>query len=286
MCIILIMAVKVIAEIGCVHLGQMDRAKMMINLAHYTGADYAKFQKRNPVECIPKDIQDKPHPNQKFAYGDTYLKHREALEFNIEQHVELKSCCASVGIGYAVSVWDVTSAREMASLNPDYIKVPSACNANWDMLDILFKNYGGLVHISTGMTSQEELESLKEYLDTADPGNRAVIYHCTSEYPCPHNHLYLNEILRHRETFKPRHIGFSNHGYGIAMDLLAFMLGAWWIERHFVDDRTLNHTDAAASLEPDGMRKLCRDLKAADLALQYKEEMSEDEISHRRKLKL
>lgn len=304
--------VKVVAEVAAGHLGQMPIAKEMIKQAYLAGADYVKFQKRNSIECVPESIRDKPHPNQDFSYGKTYLQHREALEFSIDEHVELKEYCDQVGIGYATSVWDVTSAREVIErINPDYIKVPSPCNLNYKLIDYLFEQYEGGIHISTGMTTRTEILRMilgiyKGYERDQEQGDslgRIVLYHCTSEYPCPFDRLYLLEIQQMKENFlkylgiapgselnkylkdHSPEIGFSNHGKGIACDIAAYIFGATWIERHFTYDRTAKYTDAAASLEPAGLGKLCRDLKNIHNALQLKGEMSSQELEQRRKLK-
>ena len=102
-----------IAEVGCTHIGNMDRARKLILLAKNSGADVVKFQKRNPKESVPSELCDKPHPNEFYSYGKTYLEHREKLEFTQSQHAELKAYCKEVGIEYFCSVWDETSAREI-----------------------------------------------------------------------------------------------------------------------------------------------------------------------------
>ncbi len=274
---------KVIAEIGCVHAGSLDRAKELADLVKLCGADFIKTQKRCPIESVPKKMQNLPHPNERFSYGKTYLEHREKLELSIAQHAELKRYCERIGLHYSSSVWDITSAHEIISLKPHHIKIPSACNSNFALLDTLFENYEGKIHISTGMTDSHDMLALQNYL--SDKVDRVVIYHCTSEYPCPFERLYLNELKKLADLFPGAEIGFSDHGFGIAADIAAFMLGATWIERHFVDDRTFRHTDASVSLEPDGLRRLCRDLKAVEKTLRYKESMSEEEKEQCRKLK-
>lgn len=278
-------ACKVVAEIGCVHAGCVDRAKKLIRLAKLAGADYVKFQKRNPIESVPKKWHDRPHPNVMFSYGKTYLEHRLALELNLKQHSELKQYCDEVGIGYSSSVWDATSAREIVSLKPDYIKLPSALNNDYALMQLLLDEFDGDLHLSTGMATEEELKALNDFLATPfSVRSRIVLYHCTSEYPCPFEHLYLQEI-KSLGWYPVKEVGFSNHGYGIAADIVAYTLGATWIERHFVDDRTFRHTDASASLEPDGLRRLCRDLKAVRKASTAKKSMSEEEKKQRDKLR-
>ncbi|MFZ4404448.1 MAG: N-acetylneuraminate synthase family protein, partial [Pseudobdellovibrionaceae bacterium] len=140
----------VVSEIGCNHKGDMQIAKELIKLSKDAGAYSAKFQKRTPKELLTPEQYDAPHPNPANAYGKTYGEHREFLEFNIQQHSELKKYCESLGVVYATSVWDVTSGKEVISLQPEFIKVPSACNNHYKLLALLRDEYKGDVHISTG----------------------------------------------------------------------------------------------------------------------------------------
>lgn len=274
----------IVAEIGATHVGSVERAKALINLAKLAGADYVKLQKRNPIESVPKILQNRPHPNAMFSYGDTYLEHRIALELSLDQHKDIKQYCETIGIGYSTSVWDITSAREIARLEPDFIKVPSACNLNFDLHQVLLDEFDGEIHISSGMINREEKRKLYEFIIDRGAGARIVLYHCTSEYPCPFDHLYLLEIKRLINEAPVQCVGFSNHGYGIAADLVGYMLGAKWIERHFIDDRLFRHTDAACSLEPVGLSKLTRDLKNIQKSLLYKDNISDQELLERAKL--
>lgn len=276
---------KVVAEIGCVHVGSLERAMDLARLAALCGADYVKLQKRDPKISVPSRMQGEPHPNQIFSYGDTYLEHREAVELCIEDHVELKKYCDTIGIGYSSSVWDIGSAREVIELNPDFIKIPSPCNTNRKLLEVLATEYRGDIHVSTGMITKGEKVDLYATLSEMKIKDRVIIYHCTSEYPCPFDRLYLLEIESLKEILA-KSVGFSNHGYGIAADIVAYTLGAQWIERHFIDDRTFRHTDASASLEPDGLRRVCRDLKAIHKALSRKgNDITSAEFEQRTKLR-
>lgn len=272
----------VIAEIGCSHGGSLERAKTLAKLAKLSGAHVVKTQKRNPKESTKKELWDQPHPNKIYAYGDTYLQHRENLELTIKQHIELKKYCEDINIDYSTSVWDMTSTKEVVSLNPKFIKIPSACNHRNDMIDYLLKQYKGQIHISTGMLNEDERGPL--YLKLAPHKNKIVIYHCTSGYPVPFNKLYLNEIKDMTKLFP--HVGFSNHGYGIAMAPVCYALGARYFEYHFIDDRLYRHTDSSNSLEPQGMSKLVRNIKAISQALNYKpDKLDEIEKEQRDKLR-
>lgn len=264
-----------VAEIGCNHKGEMNVAKELIMMAaKFCKVDVVKFQKRNNKELLTDAQYNAPHPNQMNSYGATYGAHREFLEFNLDQHRELKVFCEEQGIVYSTSVWDLTSAREITSLNPELIKVPSACNLHFEMLQYLCDHYKGEIHLSFGMTTQDEEKQVVDFFSRNGRDKDLVIYSCTSGYPVPFEDICLLEISRLKSEFGDRvkDIGFSGHHLGIAADIAALTLGANWIERHFTLDRTWKGTDHAASLEPDGMRKLNRDLKNVIKSLSYKEE--------------
>lgn len=279
----------VIAEIGCNHKGDFEIAKQLIATAkNFCGAHVVKLQKRNNKELLTPEEYNAPHPNPGNSYGDTYGAHRECLEFTAQQHKELKAYCEEIGIEYSTSVWDLTSAKEIAALNPRLIKIPSACNLNFEMLGYLCDNYTGEIHFSVGMTMQDEEDKIVSFLVEKGRAKDAVMYSCTSGYPVDFEDVCLLEITRLKERFGGivKDIGFSGHHNGIAIDNVAHALGANYVERHFTLNRTWKGTDHAASLEPDGMRRLVRDLRATHLALQYKgQEVLPVEEVQRKKLK-
>lgn len=282
-------APRVVAEIGCNHGGDLQIAREMIHSAAlYAKSDYVKFQKRSNRELLTEEEYAAPHPDARHSYGSTYGEHREFLEFDLAQHRRLQAWCREIGVGYASSVWDLSAARQIASLEPDFIKVPSACNLNFPMLRYLASDFAGHIHISLGMTTGAEQERIVETLEGAGAAGRVVLYACTSGYPVPFDQVCLLEIERLYERFGARvgAIGFSGHHLGIAVDVAAVALGARWLERHFTLDRTWKGTDHSASLEPDGLRKLVRDVKAVSAALQRRDrDILDIETSQRSKLK-
>ncbi|GAA3621283.1 N-acetylneuraminate synthase family protein [Flavivirga jejuensis] len=263
----------IIAEIGCNHKGDIEIAKELIKVAKiFCNVDAVKFQKRNNKELLTEAQYNQPHPNPANSYGETYGAHREFLEFNISQHRELKLYCEDIGITYSTSVWDLTSAKEITSLNPEFIKIPSACNNNVEMLQWLCENYKGELHISTGMTTKDEIEDLVNFFKKHNRNKDLVLYNCTSGYPVPFEDVCLLDInlLKEKYENEVKYIGFSGHHLGIAVDVAAYTLGANIIERHYTIDRTWKGTDHAASLEPMGLRKLSRDANAVYRALKFK----------------
>lgn len=281
--------VHVVAEIGCNHMGDIDIAREMVKVSKiFCGVNYAKFQKRTNKELLTEEEYNAPHPNPVNAFGESYGAHREFLEFSEDQHRQLKEFCEEMGVGYTTSVWDVTAAKQIIKLNPDLIKVPSACNLNTSLLSELVDGYGGDIHISLGMTSQREEEEIVDFVVKRNAASRVVLYACTSGYPVPFESLALREIERIKSAYGNvvQEIGFSGHHNGIAADVAALTLGANWIERHFTLNRTWKGTDHAASLEPDGMRRLVRDLHNVEKALSFKEdEILDIEKEQRVKLK-
>lgn len=282
----------VIAEAGCNHKGDMNIAKEMIEVAAiFCKADAIKFQKRCNKELLTKEQYNAPHPNPVNAYGTTYGEHREHLEFTVEQHAQLKKWCEEYGITYSTSVWDLTSAKEIASLNPEFIKIPSACNNHFEMLQWLCDNYSGEIQISLGMTTHQEEKELVDFFVNNKRNKDLVIFNCTSGYPVPFEDVCLLEITRIKDEYGDivKRIGFSGHHLGIAVDVAAYTLGASVVERHYTLDRTWKGTDHAASLEPDGVRKLARNLNSAYKALTYKpqeilpiEQVQRDKLKYRK----
>lgn len=280
---------RVIAEIGCNHKGDMGIARQMVSVAAgYCKVYGVKFQKRHNRELLNEAQYNAPHPVPENSYGTTYGLHREALEFTQEQHAELKAHCEKEGVAYSSSVWDLTSAKEIAALQPALIKIPSACNLHFPMQEYLCREYQGQIHLSVGMTSLEEMERIVSFYESYGRAKDLVLYACTSGYPVAFEDVCLLEIERLKMQFGLRvgQIGFSGHHLGIAVDIAALALGAEWVERHFTLDRTWKGTDHAASLEPDGMRKLCRDVANLEKSLAYKrEEVLPVEAVQREKLK-
>ena len=161
---------------------------------------------------------------------------------------------------------------------------------------MLRDEYQGEVHLSFGMTSKdEEKEIIQFFEETNQAKDRLVVYSCTSGYPVPFPDVCLLEISRLKKEYGDRvkAIGFSGHHLGIAIDNAAYTLGATWIEIHFTKDRTWKGTDHAASLEPTGLRKLSRDIKATFAALRYKsadilpiEQVQRDKLKYRKQEKI
>ena len=204
--------------------------------------------------------------------------------------MQLKDWCEEFGIIYSTSVWDLTSAKEIAAIQPEFIKIPSACNNHFAMLQWLCDNYGGEIQISFGMTTREEEKQIVELFQKNGRSRDLVIFSCTSGYPVPYEDVCLMELERLKEQYGgvTKKIGFSGHHLGTAVDIAAYTLGAQVIERHFTMDKTWKGTDHAASLEPDEFKQLVRNLDAVQKSLSYKtnevlliEQVQRDKLKYR-----
>lgn len=278
---------KVSAELCGNHQGDFEIAKRMVRMCDICGVQVVKLQKRDIASqaAMHPVMYKSPHPNPTNAFGATYYEHREKLEFSLEQHAELKKYIEDHNMVYSTSVWDLESAKQIITLEPRLIKIPSACNMDTELAIYLRDNYDGDVHISLGMTTIDEYRNIKNFW--VNDWDRVVLYHCTSEYPLQPEDAYLLEIENLYSLSLAKEIGFSNHHCGISLDMAAQALGASWFEHHVSLDRTWKGTDHAAALDFSGLRDLVRGLQDGYLALQYRgSDFAPRELEQREKLKL
>ena len=260
---------NLIAEIACNHQGDFSKAVLMIERAAEAGADIVKFQKRDIASMSP-EAYNSPHPDPTHSFGSTYGKHREALEFSIDQHQMLLEVCRENGVQYMSSVWDCVSARQIAVLGMDYVKIPSACNLHRELLEIVCREHGGLILLSLGMTTPKETDAIVELFQKEGRNGDLVLLGCTSCYPSTSGEVFLEEITRLKKTYQGviHSVGFSGHHLGTAIDCGAVALGAQWVERHFTIDPSWKGTDQAFSLTAEGFSQLVKDCQAVQAAMQ------------------
>jgi N-acetylneuraminate synthase len=276
----------IVAEVGCNHKGSFDIAKNYIETIS-KDCDIIKFQKRHNRTLLTQEQYNSHHPNLCNSYGDTYGEHREFLEFDIEQHKQLMKLCEGLNIIYSTSVWDLISAKEIISLNPKLIKIPSASNNNFEMLKYICDNFNGEIHVSTGMTTKEEIENIVNLFENKNRNKDLILYSCVSGYPLMYNQIYLLDIVYLIDKYKNRvkNIGFSGHHIGVFIDIAAYTLGANIIERHITLNKGWKGTDHLSSIEPIELNELKHNLNNTYKALKYKPNILDIEKSQIKKLK-
>lgn len=242
----------VIAEIGINHNGSLEMAKKLISIAHFYGCDAVKFQKRTVEDVYTKEELLAPRQS---VFGDTNGDLKRGLEFGYEEYKEIDRYCKEVGILWFASCWDKKSVDFVEQFDVCAYKIPSALITDTELLKYT-KSKNKPILISTGMSTMDEIESAIGVVGL----DNTVIYHCTSTYPSENSELNLNVIRTLREKYDCP-IGYSGHEKGIVSSTIAVVLGADSVERHITLDRTLWGSDQAASLEPEGLRKMVRDIR-------------------------
>lgn len=252
-----------IAEVGHNHQGNLDTALEMIRAAKDSGASAVKFQKRDNKNLFTQKGFSAPYIN-KNSFGDTYGEHREALEFGTREYQECAAEAKRVGIDFFATAFDFASADFLMELDVPAFKIASGDLKTIQLIKYVAK-FGKPIIISTG---GGEMVDIMRAVETATSVNENVaILQCTAGYPPEFSELNLRVIETYRRQFPDLTIGYSGHDSGIAMSLVAYVLGARVIEKHFTLNRAMKGTDHAFSLEPQGMSKLSRDLNRTQLAL-------------------
>jgi N-acetylneuraminate synthase/sialic acid synthase len=253
----------VIAEIGHNHQGSVETAKDLIRKAHAAGANAVKLQKRDNRTLYTREMYDSPYVNPN-SYGATYGEHREALEFGREEFLELKAMTSELGIAFFATPFDFRSVDFLEEIGVPAYKTASADLTNTPLLEYIAR-LGKPMLVSTGGAS---LDDVRRAHDTIRPLNdQLCLLQCTAAYPVQPGDMNLSVLESYRREFPGAVLGLSDHQSGIAMSLVAWVLGARVFEKHFTLNRALKGTDHAFSLEPQGLAKLVRDLRRAAASL-------------------
>jgi sialic acid synthase SpsE len=270
--------VYIIAEIGINHNGDIEIAKQLMDVAVETGCDAVKFQKRTPEICVPEEQKSIP---RETPWGSmTYFEYKKRIEFEQKEFEQIDSYAKKIGIDWFASPWDVPSVDFLESFNVPCQKIASACLTDSELLTAINKTKTTTV-LSTGMSSMQEIDKAVSLLNDVP----LAIAQATSTYPAEASELNLRAIQTFAEKYKVP-VGYSGHERGLQVTIAAVALGATFIERHITLDRSMWGTDHSASLEPEGLKKLVRDIRVVELALgDGKKKVYDSEIPIRAKLR-
>jgi N-acetylneuraminate synthase len=249
-----------IAEIGLNHNGDVDLAKRLVDVAADSGAQAVKFQKRTPEISTPAHMRDVP---RETPWGTmSYLEYRYRVEFDRDQYVEIGDHATLRGLDWFASPWDVPSVEFLEDLNVVAHKVASASVTDLELLRTLAAT-GKPIILSTGMSTIHQIDTAVDVLGVEN----LVLLHATSTYPLPAEEANLRMMTTLKGRYPGVPVGYSGHEPGLQISLAAAALGATAIERHITLDRTMWGSDHAASLEPEGLRHLIRDIRVIETAL-------------------
>lgn len=246
----------VIAEIGHNHQGDVEKCMRLFDAAKASGANSVKLQKRDNRRLYTPEAYDALY-NSLNAYGSTYGAHREALEFGRSEYLALKEYAEHIGITFWSTAFDLPSVDFLVDIGIAAIKIASGDLRSHFLLEYAAST-GLPIVFSSGGGTMKQIEAAHAIVWAGTP--ECAILQCTAAYPAPYDTLNLNVIPEIAHRFPDAVAGYSGHENGIAMSVAAYVLGARVIEKHFTLDRTWKGTDHAFSLEPEGMRKLVRDL--------------------------
>jgi N-acetylneuraminate synthase len=245
----------VVAEIGINHNGDIDLAKRLVSVAVAAGCDAVKFQKRTVDVVYSQEELDRPRES---PFGTTNGDLKRALEFGIDEYREIDAYCKASKMPWFASCWDEASVDFVAQFDVPCFKIASASLTDDNLLRHT-RATGKPIILSTGMSTLEEIDHAVNVLGTED----LVILHACSTYPAYYEELNLSVIPEFQQRYGVP-IGYSGHETGIPSSVAAVVLGACMIERHITTDRSMWGTDQAASLEPNGIGRLVRDIRLVE----------------------
>ena len=250
--------VFIIAEIGTNHMGNLEIAKQIIDVAKDAGCDAVKFQKKNINKIYTKEFLDSTIDS---PWGTTQRQMRLHREFSIKQFEEINMYCKKKKMVWFASCWDTQSQISMRKFKTKYNKVASAMLIHNKLLELIAKEKK-YTFISTGMSTMKNIENatkiFKKYKCPFE------LMHCHSAYPMPTEEANLSMISVLKKKFKCN-VGYSGHEISATnVSIPAVMMGASSIERHITLNRTWYGHDQAASLEPQGIHRLVRDVRVLE----------------------
>ena len=273
------MAVFIIGEIGINHNGNLEAAKKLIDAALESGCDAVKFQKRTVDKVYTQEYLDSPRES---PWGATQRAQKEGLEFGAAEYDAIDAYCREKGIAWFASAWDVDAQRFLRRYNLKYNKVASAMLVKDDLLEEI-AGEGRYTFISTGMSTWEEVDHA---VDIFRKHNCPfALMHCNSTYPMEDEdaNLALIPVLRERYGGE---VGCSGHERDIWPSVLSVAAGASSIERHITLDKNMYGSDQKASIEPERLRTLVREVRRAEGILGSREKsLSPAERAVRAKLR-
>lgn len=251
--------VYIVGEIGINHNGDIEIVKKLVDVAAETGLNAVKFQKRTPELCVPRDQWD---IERDTPWGVMkYIDYRHKIEFGQSEYQEISDYCAAKGVDWFASPWDEEAVDFLEGFDVPCYKIASASVTDIPLLEKI-RSMGRPVIMSSGMSTMDEIRAGVDALGREN----LLICHSTSAYPCDPTELNLRMIGTLAEEFGVP-IGYSGHETGLSTTVAATVLGACLVERHITLDRAMWGSDQSASVEPQGVARLVRDIRMVESAL-------------------
>ena len=248
----------IVAEIGINHNGDIDIAKKLIDVAVIAGCNAVKFQKRT-IDIV-YSAEELARPRES-PYGTTNGELKYGLEFEKEEFDEIDRYCREKKISWYASPWDERSVDFLEQYDTPCYKLASASITDDELLKHI-KSKGRLVILSTGMSNMDQVDHAVNILGKEN----LLLLHACSTYPAYYDELNLKVIPVLRQRYNVP-VGYSGHETGLPSSVAAAILGACMVERHITLDRSMWGSDHAASLEPNGIMRLVRDIRLVETSM-------------------
>tara|TARA_B100001105_G_C22351536_1_gene425936 strand:- start:185 stop:1012 length:828 start_codon:yes stop_codon:yes gene_type:complete len=274
--------VNIIAEIGINHNGNLDTCIDMIKSAKECGADYVKFQKRDPDVCVPELQKNQPKAT---PWGEmSYLEYKYRIEFDQKEYNIINEECKHLNIGWFVSVWDEISLRFMVeNYDSELTKIPSAKATNLELIKKAKDIYRNII-VSTGMTTKQEIDNITKIFRNTVDRNKLILMHTVSSYPTNLKDLRMDTIDYLRSSY-PYSVGYSSHEQNTITAAASVYKGVNWIERHFTTDKSMWGTDQKSSSNPTEMKVLVDTIRMLEGTLGVREGVLDCEKDNLRKMR-
>lgn len=256
----------IIAEAGVNHNGDYGMAVRMIHAAKAAGADYVKFQTAVPELVIAACAPKAEYQKDTTGSAESQLEMCKAIHLPLSDYARLKKECDTAGIGFVSTPFDLVSIDCLEPLGMDFWKIPSGEITNLPYLRKIGR-LGQKIVMSTGMSTLAEVETAVRILEEAGtPRANIALLHCTTQYPAPDASVNLRAMDALKELGCAT-VGYSDHTVGITASLAAVARGAMIVEKHFTLDRNLPGPDHKASLEPNELAELVREVRRVEAML-------------------
>jgi pseudaminic acid synthase len=252
-----------VAEISANHLGNLDRAHSLIDLAASAGASAIKLQTYKP-ETMTLPLSEFAISKNHELWGGVplYQLYEEAMT-PWGWHEELFEHAKEVGLEAFSSPFDSSAVDFLESLDCQTYKIASMETGDVDLISYAASK-GKRMIISTGASTLEEVENAVNAAENVR--EKLTLLVCTSSYPSDASDAHLNRISTLKDKFKVD-VGISDHTLGIGVSVAAIALGATVIEKHLTVKRSDGGHDAAFSLEPDEFKFLVEEGNKAAVGL-------------------
>ncbi|WP_339862406.1 N-acetylneuraminate synthase [Paremcibacter congregatus] len=285
------MKVKIIAEAGVNHNGDLGLAKELIAAGAKSGVDVVKFQTFKAENIVTKTAEKAQYQKNNCGADESQYDMLKKLELDEAMHIELMECCKKHGVEFLSTAFDEDSLVFLTdTLGLKTLKIPSGEITNGPFIH-RHALTGADIILSTGMATLGEIETALAVLAhgfcTPDAQvtslddcykilasknaqeilqKKITLLHCTSSYPAPVKSVNMHAMNTMEKAFG-LDVGYSDHTAGLVAPIVAVSLGATLIEKHFTLDRNMKGPDHKASLEPFELKQMVDEIHQASLML-------------------